>query len=63
MKSANGTTMKTGSAMKAASKSGVRSGPSVPNGGRGSAPRGTVGAGAAGATKPIKGMDRGRAVK
>ena len=57
-KSSYGTTVKTGMAMKSAT-SGARHGASVPNGGTGSKPKSHMGKGAAGATKPIKGMDRG----
>lgn len=54
-----GTTTATGNAMKAATNSGVRHGASQKNTNatRKAAP--VVGKGAAGATKPIKGMNRG----
>jgi len=59
-KSSYGTTVKTGMAMKSAT-AGARHGSSTPNGAgqSKSKPKSHMGKGAAGATSPIKGADRG----
>lgn len=54
-----GTTVKSGMAAKAASTSGVKHGPSVPNGGTSGKAKSHMGKGSAGVTNPIKGSNKG----
>lgn len=54
-----GTTTKSGMAAKAASTSGVKHGPSVPNGGTTGKAKSHMGKGTAGVTSPIKGSNKG----